>query len=107
MKAAEVFRYADHIGGIVHNTDDNSLHGVSWGSRSYYRWPLGPQGRVTNAGAPPERLRRQNPSFYIDYQDCKYLGRGEMLCAGLSTYQVGRGSTKFSLGGLELVDLAL
>jgi hypothetical protein len=33
MKATEVFRYRDHIGGIVHNTDDNTLNGVSWGSR--------------------------------------------------------------------------
>jgi hypothetical protein len=29
MSAAEVFRFADHIGGIVHNTDDRTLHGVS------------------------------------------------------------------------------
>ena len=35
-----MFRFADHIGGIVHNTDDNTLHGVSWGSRRFYRWTL-------------------------------------------------------------------
>ena len=29
-----------------------------------------------------------NPAHYIDYQDCKYLGRGEMLCSGLTNYQV-------------------
>jgi hypothetical protein len=38
MKADEVFRFPDHIGGIVRNTDDNTLHGVSWGSRRFYRW---------------------------------------------------------------------
>ncbi|HZB62773.1 MAG TPA: DUF6454 family protein, partial [Microvirga sp.] len=27
MKAEEMFRFADHIGGLVRNTDDNSLHG--------------------------------------------------------------------------------
>ena len=106
MKATEVFRYSDHIGGIVHNTENHTLHGVSWGSRSFYRWTLNAQGRVTNAGTPPEKLRRQNPSFYIDYQDCKFLGRGEMLCAGLSNYQAGKAGGRFSLGGLELVDLA-
>lgn len=104
MKATEVFRYNDHIGGIVHNTATHTLHGVSWGSRSFYRWGLDARGRVTNATTPPEKLRQRNPSFYIDYQDCKYLGRSEMLCGGLSTYQSK--STRFSLGGLELVDLA-
>ena len=42
MKPTEMFRFADHIGGIVRNTDDNTLHGVSWGSRRFYRWTLGP-----------------------------------------------------------------
>jgi Family of unknown function (DUF6454) len=37
MKAEEIFRFADHIGGVVHDTDDHSLHGVSWGSRRFYR----------------------------------------------------------------------
>lgn len=106
MKAIEVFRYPDHIGGIIHNPEDHTLHGVSWGARSFYRWTLNAQGRVTNAGTPPEKLRRRNPSFYIDYQDCKYLGRGEMLCGGLSNYQAGKTGARFSLGGLELVDLA-
>ena len=103
MKAIEVFRYADHIGGILHNTDNHTLHGVSWGSRWFYRWTLDARGRVTNTGVAPEKLRQRNPSFYVDYQDCKYLRRGEMLCGGLSNYQ--RGSTRFSLGGLELIDL--
>ena len=104
MKATEVFRYADHLGGIIHNTDMHTLHAVSWGSRWFYRWTLDARGRVTNAGTPPAKLRQRNPSFYIDYQDCKYLGRGEMLCGGLNTYQA-RG-TRFNLGGLELIDLA-
>ncbi len=104
MKATEVFRYANHISGIVHNTDKHTLHGVSWGSRWFYRWTLEAQGRVTNAGIAPEKLRQRNPSFYIDYQDCKYLGRGEMLCGGLSNYATGK--VRFSLGGLELIDLA-
>ncbi|PYQ93217.1 MAG: hypothetical protein DMF97_20380, partial [Acidobacteria bacterium] len=72
MKATEVFRFADHIGAIVHNTDDNTLHGVSWGSRRFYRWTLGSDGRVTNAHVPPEVLSTANTSHYLDYQDCKY-----------------------------------
>ncbi|MGH9372576.1 MAG: DUF6454 family protein, partial [Vicinamibacterales bacterium] len=65
MEATEMFRFADHIGGIVHNTDDRTLHGVSWGSRRFYRWTLGDDGRVTNAGTPPETLRTLNASHYV------------------------------------------
>ena len=49
MKATEVFRFPDHIGGILHNTDDKTLHGVSWGSRRFYKWTLGADGKVTDA----------------------------------------------------------
>ena len=40
MKPVEVFRFPDSIGAIVHNTDDRTLHGVSWGSRRFYRWTM-------------------------------------------------------------------
>lgn len=105
MQATEVMRYADHIGGIVHNTDDNTLHGVTWGSRRFYRFTLDAQGQVTNAGTPPAQLRKMNKSGYIDYQDCKYLGQREMLCAGLNSYQMKKDGPRFALGGLEVVDL--
>ena len=81
MKAEEMFRFADHIGGLVRDTDDNSLHGVSWGSRRFYRWTLDPGGRPTNATEAPEKLRTLNPSHYLDYQDCKYAGAHRMLCS--------------------------
>jgi len=106
MKATEAFRFGDHVGGIVHNTDDNTLHGVSWGSRRFYRWTLDGQGRVTNANTSPEQLRVLNRAHYIDYQDCKYLGRREMLCSGLTNYQPKKDGPRFSLGGIEIVDLA-
>jgi hypothetical protein len=51
MSAVEVFRFADHIGGIAHNTDDRTLHGVSWGSRRFYKWTLDGAGKATSAGA--------------------------------------------------------
>ena len=105
MQAVEVFRYGDHIGGIVHNTDDRTLHGVSWGSRRFYRFTLDDAGRVTNAGVASTELRKPNRSGYIDYQDCKYLGRREMLCSGLNNYQPKRDGPRFPLGGIEIVDL--
>jgi len=105
MKATEVFRYGDHVGGIVHNIEGKSLHGVSWGSRRFYRWPLDADGRVTNAATPPEQLRVVNPALYIDYQDCKYVGRQEALCSGLNNYQMKKDAPRFPLGGFEVVDL--
>jgi len=105
MKAAEVFRFDDHIGAIVHNTDDNTLHGVSWGSRRFYRWTLGPDGRVTNAGVPAAALQTLNRSHYLDYQDCKYAGRRRMICTGVTEIRPRRGTPPFRLGGIEVVNL--
>jgi hypothetical protein len=53
MKAEEMFRFPDHVGGVVHNTDDKTLHGVSWGSRRFYRWSLDATGKPTNASENP------------------------------------------------------
>ena len=65
MKAERLFTVPDHIGAIVHNLADNTLHGASWGSRRFYRWTLDGKGSASN-----------NPSHYVDYQDCKYAGDG-------------------------------
>jgi hypothetical protein len=106
MKATEVFRFADHIGAMIHNTDDNTLHGVSWGSRRFYRWTLDRGGRVTNAGTPPEKLRTLNSAHYLDYQDCKYVGGRRMLCTGVTEMRQTSDAPPFRLGGIELVSLA-
>jgi hypothetical protein len=95
MKATEVFRAADHIGAIVHNTDDRTLHGVSWGSRRFYRWTLGGVAEGSTL----------NPSHYLDYQDCKYAGRRRMLCTGVTEIRQTPGAEPFRLGGIDLVDL--
>jgi hypothetical protein len=105
MKATEVFRFADHLGAIVHDTDDHSLHGVSWGSRRFYRWILDSSGRVTNASVPPGTLRTLNMSHYVDYQDCKYAGRHRMLCTGVTELRQRPDGPPFRLGGIDLVDL--
>jgi hypothetical protein len=105
MKATEVLRFADHIGAIVHNTDDHTLHGVSWGSRRFYRWTLGRGGTVTNGSTPPERLRTLNTSHYLDYQDCKYAGTRRMLCTGVTEMRQPSATSPFRLGGIDLIDL--
>jgi hypothetical protein len=105
MKAEEMFRFADHIGGVVHNTDDKSLHGVSWGSRRFYRWSLDESGKPTNANESPEKLRALNTSHYLDYQDCKYAGKSRMLCSGVTEMRITPEAAPFRLGGLDLVNL--
>lgn len=106
MRATEVFRFPDHIGGILHNTDDRTLHGVSWGSRRFYKWSLGADGKVTDADQPPEKLRTLNPSHYLDYQDCKYLrGQRQVLCTGVTEMRVAPEAPPFRMGGIDLVDL--
>jgi hypothetical protein len=105
LKATAVFRFSDHIGAIVHDIDGHALHGASWGSRRFYRWPLNAAGDVTNAGDAPEKLRRENPSHYIDYQDCKYAGNQRMVCTGLSELRPRPDAPALRLGGVELVDL--
>ncbi len=105
MEATAMFRFADHIGAIVHDTDAGALHGVSWGSRRFYRWPLRGDGTVSNADAPPESLRTLNTSHYLDYQDCKYAGAGRMLCTGITEMRQSPDAPPFRLGGIEVVDL--
>jgi hypothetical protein len=105
MQATEVLRFPDHIGAMSHNSDDNTLHGVSWGARRFYRWTLGHDGKVTNADTPAERLSTLNTSHYLDYQDCKYVGRRRMLCTGVTELRQSPGRAPFRLGGIDLVDL--
>ena len=105
MTATEVFRFADHLGGLVHDTEDHTLHAVSWGSRRFYRWTLDARGRVSNAATPPERLRTLNPSHYIDYQDCKYAGHHQMVCTGVAEIRQTPDASPFRLGGIDLIDL--
>ncbi|MGH6762349.1 MAG: DUF6454 family protein [Phyllobacterium sp.] len=105
MKVEEVFRFKDHVGGVVHDTEAKMLHGVSWGSRRLYKWPLDDGGKITNPDVSPEALRVMNPAQYIDYQDCHYAGGSRMLCAGLNNYKTSPEAEPFRLGGFELVNL--
>jgi uncharacterized protein DUF6454 len=105
MKATEVARVADHIGAIVHDTDDHTLRGISWGSRRFYRWTLDAAGRVTNADAPRGVISTPNASHYIDYQDCKYVGGHRMLCTGVTEMRQTPQAIPFRLGGMDLIDL--
>jgi hypothetical protein len=106
MRATKVFGFKDHIGGLSRNPEDNSLHGISWGSRRFYRFSLdAAQTRSPEALVPPADLRRPNHAFYIDYQDNQYLGGNEMIYTGLTAFAATPNSNAFALGGLEIVNL--
>jgi hypothetical protein len=104
LKATVVLRVADHIGGLVRDTDGGALHGVSWGSRRFFTWAMGADGAIEPAATAAPVIRR-NPSHYIDYQDCHYAGGGAMLCGGVSDMRATPGAAPIRLGGLDLVDL--
>jgi hypothetical protein len=104
LKATEVFRFPDHIGGVLRNTEENALHGVSWGSRRLYRWTLDDSLEAKDADRPPEELSTPNRQHYIDYQDCQYLGSGMALCSGVVVYETPK-DPEFYFGGIDLVDL--
>lgn len=98
LTAKEEFRFADHLGGILRDPDTDTLFGVSWGSRRFYRWQ-GFEGSFTAADV--ELVR--NSSFYIDYQDCQWLPK-HMLCSGIQSYRNQHGRS-LKLGGIELIAL--
>ena len=100
----EMFRWEDHIGAVARNKDGNTLHGISWGSRKFYKWELDDSGNVRMPLAAPKDTALFNHAFYIDYQDNQYLGGQEMLYTGLSVYR-RPGGQAMALGGLEIVDL--
>ena len=103
MIAIEVFRYNDHIGAIIHNTDDHTLTGVNWDARKIYHWTFDEDGKITNAHIAPEALGIPRHSYYVAFQDCKYIGGGMMFCSGLQTYNTE--TIRFALGGWEIIDL--
>ncbi|KAF5021525.1 hypothetical protein F66182_6435 [Fusarium sp. NRRL 66182] len=100
-----VLNYRDHLGGIVHDTRDNLVTALNWGGRAAATWDLKAAKTGCDAAPRPERVVR-NPSHFIDYQDCKWLGHSHfyggksvMLCSGVAT--IGA----YSLGGIALVDV--
>jgi hypothetical protein len=100
MAVSEALRVSDHIGAIAYDTDDNTLQAASWGSRRFYRWKVD-RGKITPGASPPV----QNPSHYVDYQDCKYAGNHRMVCTGVTELRMADNGPPFRLGGMDLIDL--
>lgn len=104
LEATEILRFGDHIGGVVNDAASRTLHGVSWGSRRFYRWQFRRDGIVVGADQSPQQRRVNNRSHYIDYQDCDFLSPWRMLCTGVADIRQPDGPA-IRLGGLEIVNL--
>jgi Family of unknown function (DUF6454) len=100
LRARTRFRVRDHIGAIAHDTARGRIVGLNWGSRRAYEWT--PRGRPLHVA--------ENPSHFVDYQDCKFVGRliprsaPRLFCDGIAELR-HPGVAKYELGGLALVDL--
>lgn len=103
MRATEVFRFADHLGGIVKDPESGALYAMSWGSRKFYRWDLNAEAKQQQYTASSAAML-PNHHHYIDYQDCQWRAPHSMLCSGVSTYGSGA-EDGFKLGGIELREL--
>lgn len=90
----ERFRVPDHIGWVVSDPETGTIYGGSWGSRRFYAWSE--NGR--------ELDRWDNPSSFIDYQDCQYASDGHVLCGGISILPSAHGDGAYELGGIALID---
>jgi len=100
-----LFQVKDHFGGSVHDTKTNLLYTLNWGARNVSTYDLGDKHLQPCDVAKPLRVAR-NPTYFIDYQDCKFLGRTRaydnrpvMICSGVAT--IG----KATIGGVAIVDL--
>lgn len=94
LEVTDEFRHADHVGGVVRDQQTGQIHGVSWGSRDFFAWNQ--HGKLKDES--------QNPSHFIDYQDCDYSGGRTQLCYGITNLSNDAGQS-FELGGIALTDL--
>lgn len=95
LKGTKIFEADDHVGGIVYDRARKRLVGNTWGSRRFYEWDL--RGR--------EKRTWLNPSHFIDYQDCAYVGRSKAACTGVTNLPAQPGGKPYELGGIALIDL--
>lgn len=93
------FSVNDHIGGIIRDEQTGHLVGNNWGSRKFYEWDLNGH----------EIASWDNPSHFVDYQDCQHTSDRMMICGGITnlpqTPAAGGANATYELGGIGLVDL--
>jgi hypothetical protein len=94
LEIRERFRVADHVGWVVRDRSSDLIYGGTWGSRLFYTWTA--DGREVDSW--------ENPSSFIDYQDCQYVAPGLLLCSGIAALPLPAGGD-CELGGIALVDI--
>ncbi len=94
---SEMFRVKDHVSWVVSDAANEVVYGANWGSRRFFTWGL--SGELLDEWA--------NPSDFVDYQDCQYLGPGRVICGGVSALPCPDGDTdgRYELGGIAVVNL--
>jgi hypothetical protein len=102
LAATPLLHAHDHFGGVVNDTIRHRLVTLNWGSRAASSWRI-PRRSWVDGFTQPLSVAR-NPSHFVDYQDCKYLGRVPdhrhplALCGGITQYGT------LQLGGVALLD---
>lgn len=87
-----MFTVEDHVGAVARCGATGDLVGWSWGSRRFYRWSV--DGTLLAS--------RDNPAFFVDHQDCQWLGSGHLLCGGVAAVTLAEGPGW--LGGVGLLN---
>jgi len=103
LEADIMFSVNDHEGGIVMDTQLDEVLLLNWGSRNASKYKL---DKHCDSSATHISTTR-TPSYFIDYQDCKFLGRPRaydfrpvMICSGVTAF-----TSTFSLGGIAIVSM--
>lgn len=104
MSKTKMAECNDALGAVAYNRDNNTLVGMNWGSRKFYQWNVLQKNNTTRLQLQSEQ-GTTNPHYYVDYQDCQFIGNGLMLCSGLKTYKNSVNNTSFRLGGIEIIDM--
>lgn len=100
LVVTEVFRFDDHLGGVLRNPADGAIYGLSWGSQTLYRWT-----EEEAQSNPAQGYAKTKIGSDVDYQDCQLVTEQAMLCSGMGSLPID--NTHFlTIGGLELVDLS-
>ncbi|KAF9501336.1 hypothetical protein BDN71DRAFT_1460696 [Pleurotus eryngii] len=106
LRHIRIAHFADHTGGPVHNTDTSTVTSLNWGSRNATSINLHKIDSHAYPSFTPFGSLIRNPSYFIDYQDCKFLGhikrfdnKPHMFCGGLASYG------GVNIGGLAVIDM--
>ncbi|KAK5026566.1 hypothetical protein LTS07_007500 [Exophiala sideris] len=94
LEFQDLIHYTDHLGGIVHDIQNQSLSTLNWGARNATVWDLTAKRNAYPQFSQPKAV------------DCKFLGhsqtynyRAVMMCSGVATY-----SNNVTVSAVAIVD---